>query len=152
MDLWKFGPINNLIQRYKMALFNWSNQYSVNIKQIDEQHKILIGIINELHDGMKAGRGKEVMGPLINKLVDYTVFHFSFEEKLFTSNGYPEASSHKNTHAALVKKVNELKKDYDSGKAILSMEVMNFLKEWLSGHILGTDKKYSSFLNSKGVV
>lgn len=134
-----------------MALFNWEEKYSVKIKKIDEQHKILVGIINELHESMKTGRSREIMGSLINKLVDYTIFHFDFEEKLFTSHSYPESAVHKNTHKALVKKVKELKSDFDSGKMILSMEVMSFLKTWLGDHILGTDKKYSDFLNSKGL-
>lgn len=134
-----------------MALFSWDNSYSVNIREIDEQHKVLIKLINNLHDSMKVGKGKEALGPILNELVDYTVYHFGHEEKLFTDNGYPESSQHKAVHAKLVEQVKAIKKDYESGNAVMTIEVMHFLKDWLSGHIMGTDKKYSSFLNAKGI-
>jgi hemerythrin len=134
-----------------LALFNWNDSYSVNIKEIDSQHKVLIGLINELHDGMKVGKGKEILKKILDELVKYTVFHFDHEEKLFTSHNYPESFLHKRAHADLIQQVKSLKENYDNGKTVLSMDVMNFLKDWLGNHILGTDKKYSSYLNGKGV-
>lgn len=134
-----------------MALFNWSSQYSVNINQIDEQHKVLIKLINDLHDAMKAGKGKEVLKTILNELIKYTVEHFSFEENLFESKGYPESKVHKEVHKKLISQVTALKNNYENGNEVISMDVMNFLKEWLSGHIMGTDKKYSVYLNAQGI-
>jgi hemerythrin len=134
-----------------LALFNWNDSYSVNIKEIDSQHKILIGLINELHDGMKVGKGKEILEKTLDELIKYTVYHFDYEEKLFTSYKYPESSSHKMAHTSLIQQVKTLKENYDSGKTVLTMDVMNFLKDWLGNHIIGTDKKYSTFLTGKGV-
>ena len=134
-----------------MALFNWNDSYSVSIKAIDEQHKVLIGLINDLHDAMKIGKGKEVLGPILEELVNYTVYHFGHEERLFTSNGYPDSANHKATHVKLIQQVKDIKNDFDNGKTVLSMEVMNFLKDWLGNHIMGTDKKYVPFLTSKGI-
>ncbi len=134
-----------------MALFNWNAQYSVNIKEIDEQHKVLIKLINDLHEAMKAGKGKDILGTILNELVQYTVKHFSYEENLFTSNGYPDSKAHKEVHKKLIDQVTTLKNNFDNGNEVISMDVMNFLKEWLSGHIMGTDKKYSSHLNAQGV-
>ena len=125
-----------------MALFNWNDSYSVNIKEIDSQHKILIGLINELHDGMKVGKGKDILKKILDELVKYTVFHFDHEEKLFISYNYPESFLHKRAHSDLIQQVTSLKEKYDNGKTVLSMDVMNFLKDWLGSHILGTDKKY----------
>ncbi len=134
-----------------LALFNWSSDYSVNIKEIDNQHKILIKLINEIHNAMKVGKGKEVLESVLKELVDYTVYHFGYEEKLFSIHSYPEANQHKAAHDKLVEQVKAIKRDYESGKTVITLEVMNFLKDWLSGHIIGTDKKYSGFLNSKGI-
>jgi hemerythrin len=134
-----------------MALFNWSDEYSVNIKEIDEQHKVLISLINELHDKMRVGKAKEILAEILEKLIHYTNYHFKYEENLFTSHGYPDSSIHKTVHIGLVHQVKEIKSNFDSGKVVLSMDVMNFLKGWLGNHILGTDKKYSSYLTSKGV-
>lgn len=134
-----------------MALFNWNNSYSVGIQEIDNQHKILIGLINDLHDGMKQGKGKEVLGGILKELVRYTVFHFGFEENLLEKNVYPELSTHKKAHVGLIDQVNKLNIDFESGNKVLTMEVMAFLKDWLGNHIMGTDKKYTAHLNSKGV-
>ncbi len=134
-----------------MALFNWNAQYSVNVKEIDDQHKVLIKLINDLHDAMKAGKGKDILGTILNELVQYTVKHFSYEENLFESKGYPDSKAHKEVHKKLIAQVTTLKNNFDNGNEVISMDVMNFLKEWLSGHIMGTDKKYSSHLNAQGV-
>ncbi len=134
-----------------MPLLNWDNNYSVNIQEIDNQHQLLIKLINELHDAMKIGKGKEALGSILNELVNYTVYHFGYEEKLFSTYGYSESIQHKAAHDKLVEQVKQIQKEYESGKTVFTLEVMNFLKDWLSGHIVGTDKKYSSFLNSKGI-
>jgi hemerythrin len=135
-----------------MALISWQPNYSVNIKEIDLQHRKLIDLINHLHDAMKTGKGKEVMSKILSELVDYTNYHFGNEEKLFDKHGYSESRTHKRQHADLVKQVVSYKNDFENGKSLLTMDLMNFLKDWLTKHILDSDKQYSSFLNSKGVV
>jgi hemerythrin-like metal-binding protein len=135
-----------------MALLNWNPAYSVGIKEIDKEHMKLVDLINELHDAMKSGKGKEVLGKTLNELVNYTAFHFAHEEQLFDKYGYPETAIHKKQHKELVDQVLAYKANYDSGKTIISIDIMNFLKDWLVKHIAGSDKKYTAFLNSKGVV
>jgi len=135
-----------------MALLIWSPGYSVGIKEIDSQHMKLVDMINNLHDGMKSGKGKEALENIFNELVSYTTFHFAHEEQLFQKYNYPETITHKRQHTDLVEQVLAYKTSYESGKSLLSMDIMNFLKDWLLKHIAGTDKKYTAFLNSKGVV
>ncbi len=135
-----------------MALMTWEQKFSVNIKEIDGQHQKLFELINNLHDAMKTGRGKDALGGVLSELVDYTVYHFSTEEKLFQKYGYSEYSQHKKAHDTLTKQVLELNDKLKRGDVIITIEVMNFLKDWLNSHILSTDKKYSTFLNNKGVV
>ena len=134
-----------------MALISWKADYSVNIAEIDQQHKKLIDMINDLHTAMSEKRGKEVVGDVLKKLADYTVFHFTAEERLLRTNEYPEYEEHKDKHEKMTAKVLALQDDVKSGKLTVSMEVMNFLKNWLDKHILGTDMQYSGFLNGKGV-
>lgn len=134
------------------ALITWKDQYSVNIREIDEQHKKLIAMINELHDAMMTGKGKEVMTTVLDKLANYCVSHFAMEERLMSTNGYPEYADHKDKHVKMTAKVVDLQKKLaQGGTAVMSNDVMTFLKSWLDKHILGTDMKYSSFLNEKGV-
>jgi len=134
-----------------MALLNWKDEYSVNIKEIDDQHKKLVEMINELHEAMVQKKAKEVLGGVLSKLVSYAATHFANEERLMQGNGYPEFAGHKEKHEKMTAKVIALQKDWQAGKAALGIEVSQFLRDWLDKHILGTDKKYAPFLNSKGV-
>lgn len=134
-----------------MPLINWNDTFSVNIAEIDQQHKELVSMINELNDAMKERRGKEVLGKILNELFAYTATHFKTEEDLFAKYGYPSSESHKKEHVAFVKKVSEFKEGFEKGRLSVTSEVMNFLSDWLRHHIMGTDKKYSQFLNEKGV-
>lgn len=135
-----------------MALMTWSPALSVKIKQCDDQHIKLVNMVNELHDAMKEGKGKEVLGKILNGLIAYTATHFADEEKLMAQHNFPELSQHKAIHETLVKQVLELQTKFKSGQAILTYDVMNFLKDWLVKHIQGDDKKYGLYLNGKGVV
>lgn len=134
-----------------MALLAWKSEYSVNVKEIDDQHKKLVSMINELNDAMAQGKAKDVLGAILDKLVSYTAAHFALEERLFQTHGYEGYQEHKDKHDKMTAKVLDLQRQFKSGQAAMTIEVMNFLKSWLDKHILGTDMKYSAFLNSKGV-
>ena len=132
-----------------MALITWSNNYSVNIKEIDAQHQKLVELVNLLHDHMKAGKGKDAVGKILKELADYTVYHFSTEEKLFAKYYYPDSRPHIREHQDLVEQVTKLILDYDKGSGVLPMDLMDFLRDWLINHIAKSDKKFTAFFNSK---
>lgn len=134
-----------------MALVDWSERLLTNVKQCDDQHKKLVNLVNDLHTAMTGGKGKEILGKILAELVSYTDYHFKTEEQLFAKYGYPEAQKHKLEHDELTRKAKDLKERFDKGQVTISIEVMNFLSNWLKDHILGSDKKYGPFLNSKGV-
>lgn len=133
-----------------MALITWSDKFSVQVKQLDEQHKKLIELLNRLHDAMKVGKGKEVLEEVLGSLIIYTQKHFAAEEELLKVNNYPGYAVHKQAHNQLVVQVLDVQKQTQTGVA-LSQQVMSFLKDWLETHIQGTDKKYGPFLNQKGL-
>ena len=132
-------------------LFPWNDSYSVNIGIIDTQHKGLVGIVNELHQAMVAGRGKQHLGNILANLVKYTQGHFKTEENLMQSHRYPDYQLHKAEHDELTKTVLEFQWKFQRNEVGLTIEVMDFLKGWLGKHILGSDKKYTPFLNAQGV-
>lgn len=135
-----------------MPLMTWNDKLSVGVNVIDDDHKKLVGMVNELYDGISAGHGKEAVGKVLDKLVDYTKFHFAREEQYFAKTAYPAAAAHKKEHDDLTKQVLDVQAKYKSGSvATLSLEVMNFLKNWLINHIQGSDKKYGPHLNAKGI-
>lgn len=134
-----------------MAYFIWDDKYSVGVKEIDAQHKKLVDLVNELHEAMKQGKGKEMLSKVLDSLINYTASHFATEEKYMTKFNYPQYPTHKAEHEKLVKKVLSLQSDFNTGKAVLTLDIMNFLKDWLVNHIQGTDKKYGPFLNQNGL-
>ncbi|HHN66370.1 MAG TPA: bacteriohemerythrin [Nitrospirae bacterium] len=134
-----------------MAIITWNDSLSVNISEIDMQHKKLITMINELNDAMGQGKGQEVLGKIIDGLAEYAATHFRTEEKYFDQYGYPDSASHKKTHAEFVNKVSDFKKKFEKGQITLSIEIMNFLSDWLRNHIMKVDKKYSRFFNERGL-
>jgi len=134
-----------------MALITWSDSLSVKVKQFDDQHKKLVDMVNQLFDAMKSGKGNQVMGDILKQLIAYTQTHFAAEERLMKQYGYPDFEAHKKEHNALVIQVLDLQKQFQEGKAVLTQHVMTFLRDWLSKHIQGDDKKYGVFFNGKGV-
>ena len=134
-----------------MALITWTTAFSVGVREIDTQHQELIRLINDLHDAMREGKGRSTMGEILKRLIDYTVNHFGFEEKLFAETGYPESLAHTAEHASLTREVQALALKYESGQSVLSIEVMEFLRSWLTDHIKGVDKRYTAHLHSKGI-
>lgn len=134
-----------------MPLVTWNDGYSVNIKSVDAQHQKLVSLLNELHDAMVVGKGKEVLGSVLNKIIDYTIYHFKTEEKYFDEYGYPESEVHKQQHREMVEKVGALRDKFEAGENVLTLDVMNFLRDWVHDHILGSDKLFGPYLNSKGV-
>jgi len=134
-----------------MALLTWNVNYSVGNQEIDNQHQRLIVLINSLHEGMKIGKGKDILLAVLDELANYTIFHFANEEKLFELHQYPNKLKHKKEHSEMVAKVMSFKESYFNGNTLLSLEVMNFLRDWLINHIAKSDKDYSAFFITKGV-
>lgn len=134
-----------------MSLFVWSDRYSVGIKKIDDQHKVLVDILNELFEAMTQKKGEQAIAKIIRNLVGYTRSHFSTEEMLLKQYAYPDYDAHKKIHDEFVQKIDKFQKDFQAGKLSLTTEMSSFLRNWLINHISGEDKKYASFLQDKGV-
>ncbi len=135
----------------KKEFIQWSNNFSMNIGSIDEHHKQLVIMINEMHEALKTGKSRDILGDILNRLAGYAAMHFKHEEDFFQKYDYPAKGAHKKIHDDLVSKVVALKQKFDSGEAAITNDVMSFLKDWLINHILREDKKYAPFLNRNGV-
>lgn len=134
-----------------MALMEWSSQFNTGIASIDAEHKVLMGFINDLHDGMMSGKGKSAMSPILAGLVSYTANHFKHEENVFDSIQYEHTEEHKEHHKNLVNQVLEFQKQFNDGDAAISNDLMTFLKEWLMTHIMKEDMKYTDLFKEKGI-
>jgi hemerythrin len=129
----------------------WTTILGVGVSEIDDQHKKLIALINKLHDAMRAGQGKQVLEQTLQELADYTVYHFETEEKYMQQFKYPGYLKHKAAHAAFVKKVTDFQKDFAGNRLNVTLDLMNFLRDWVNNHIRETDKQYSALFNEKGL-
>jgi hemerythrin len=129
----------------------WTPEMSVGVGALDDDHKVLIGIINELHDGIAAGHKKEILASVLDHLVEYTKFHFAKEEELLAKCDYLAAPNHKMEHASFVSRlINLQERAMKAPVAMLDLELMSFLRNWLVTHIQGSDKKYRPRLNACG--
>lgn len=134
-----------------MAYFEWSDALSVKVKEIDDQHKKLVEMLNSLHEAHVARMGKEAQREIIARMVNYARTHFDAEEEYMRKLQYPALAEHKEEHAAFAEKALELQERADNAGLIFTAEILEFLKRWLREHILGTDMKYSSHFNACGV-
>jgi len=132
-------------------LIRWSDRIKVGVALFDDQHRQLVAMINKLHRAMKTGQAGSGIKLILAELVDYTKTHFKSEEDLMRQHGYQGLREQEEQHNALVEQVAAAQEKIVSGNAMLSMEVMEFLKEWLVNHIQGEDKKYAPFFNAKGI-
>jgi len=127
-----------------VPLMTWDNSFALQIPVVDEQHRRLLGLVNQLHAAMKLKKDSREIGSVLAGLSDYTTFHFSQEEKLMKQAGYQQLESHQKIHRDLVSRITEIRTKFDAGDSMVSMELMEFLKEWLTRHIKGTDKQYAA--------
>jgi len=134
-----------------MSIMKWSDDLSVQVAEIDQQHQRLIDLINKLHEAMLAKQGKQVVSQIIDELAAYTVYHFQAEEKYMQQFKYTSYLAHKKEHEGFVQEVEKFQKDFDAGKLGLSLEIMNFLRDWVTNHIKGTDKRYSAVFKENGL-
>jgi hemerythrin len=132
----------------------WTDELSVGIQEIDEQHKILVNLINRLFDETvvhQTGSTAIVMDEILHELIEYTVIHFAVEESLFRIFHYPETEQHTRHHDELKAQVLDIQKKVKAREAVINTELLMFLKKWLENHILHEDKRYGPFLLKQGV-
>ena len=128
-------------------LVPWSEEYSVQVPELDAQHKCLATYINRLHAAMAQGKGRDVIGGILDEMIRYTDTHFAREEALMAQHGYPDLENHRRVHATLRQQILEFQRRHVAGTLAMTGEVLEFLRKgWLVGHICSVDKRYAPFL------
>jgi hemerythrin len=133
-----------------MAAIQWTQDMSVGIESIDADHQILVGMVNRLDRAIKAARGEDSVSGILDALLDYTTYHFGREEALMQACGYPDLDAHRHTHKVLRTQVAHIRdRHLGNPETIHDREVLAFLKNWLTSHIMGRDKFYAPFMTSR---
>jgi hemerythrin len=109
-------------------------------------------MINLLHDAIVSRKGSKIHEDIIKDMVQYTQVHFSTEEEYMKRYEYPFFQNHKGEHDKFTEKALELQGRVEKGGFILPLETLNFLRDWLKNHILGSDKKYSKYFTEHGLI
>jgi hemerythrin len=130
-----------------MPIIHWTPDFSVGVSSLDTDHKVLISLINQLDDAIRSGEPSGTVAKVLDALLDYTEYHFDREETLMKACGYPEIDAHKRTHHTLRAQVHDIRARYRRNpESMHGREVLAFLKNWLTAHIVGRDKLYSPFM------
>ncbi len=135
----------------KSRYLTWNDSYSVGIESIDNDHKKLIHLINNLQTAVDYKTDRLFEKQTLDEVIDYTHYHFGREEEFMEKYDYPDFVPHKAKHKEMIEKVNELVQSYEKDESGAIESLLAYLKSWLINHICATDQEYSEFLISKGV-
>ncbi|PLX98101.1 MAG: hemerythrin [Desulfuromonas sp.] len=133
-----------------MILFEWTEDYELKIPKIDDQHKELVKMINELYAALKSEHSSETVNVVLNRLLQYVEIHFETEEAAMRQNHYPDFDGHIYLHDLLREEVLELKKVQLQGGEVATFELLNFLTDWLKNHIAKADRAFGQYLVNQG--
>jgi hemerythrin len=134
-----------------MAFIDWTDEFSCGIESIDNQHRQLVEITNKFAEGLKRGKGSSQMNEILNELVGYTQEHFVFEEKMMEESGYTKFKQHQSQHRQLIQKIERFQFEFENGGKRITLEVRDFLRYWLTSHILKDDKAYVPTVKKESV-
>jgi len=133
-------------------IITWEDRFSVGVKLFDDHHKVLIDLINLLHDLLNTSLDFVAIDKIFAELVKYVKYHFKAEEAYFDKYNYPNTVLHKKEHSKFVQFVSDSHEDLrTTGYLLAAIELFNFLREWLIKHILVTDMKYTKFFTNMGI-
>jgi len=131
-----------------MPIVEWSESFVLGIPELDEQHQHLVSLLNDAYDGFTTGISFEAIDGILGELADYATYHFLVEQACMRQNDYPKQAGHKEELGSFVVGVHRIAKEQQADHMFFLMEIMEFLNNWLTTHILQTDAEFGRFLKS----
>ena len=129
-----------------MSFFEWSDRFSVNLEEMDRQHRKFFEMLNRLQEyNRRSERDPAFLDELFRDLAAYVLTHFADEEALLEQTGYGGLDLQKRQHAFFKEQLIELRKKHLAGERRLPESVLDFLRDWLLNHILEIDMKYADY-------
>lgn len=150
-----FGSMmRDIIKNFKIKenqFIQWNDTFKVDVKVIDEQHQQLFDLINKLYIDMQESQSNESVVKTIKELKNYTIYHFTEEEKLMRDSNYSDLEQHIQIHKNMVQKIQDFQKEYENGNPLVHYEILSFIGNWLTAHIMGVDRKYMNHFEKHGI-
>ena len=134
------------------SLIAWKDEYSVGVKEIDDQHKQLFVIINQLVEAIKTIPREDEIANIISKIVEYKIVHFATEEKYFHLFGFEGTDEHEEAHRAFNAKLIETQTAFKGDTMGFAFAAADFLEDWLIVHLMTMDQKYKQCFREHGLV
>lgn len=129
----------------------WTNAHLVEIDVIDDDHRRLVLLFNELLAACTAGVDSSIIKRVLDATITLTEEHFAREEKLLEAAGYPRLEAHRQEHRVLLKQLLSFGGQLTGGAPMsVDPNVAGFLREWAIRHILGHDQDYVAYLRRSG--
>ncbi len=129
-----------------MPILEWNDEFSVYNNEFDDHHKRLLELLNKTYDEFICGADNDSLLPILEEMLKYAEHHFSAEEQWMEQHNYPRLGKHRGEHEYFIGRVSAMHQEFLNGHKTMSLEVLTFLKSWLSTHILGSDAGYSQFI------
>jgi len=134
-----------------MTYIDWQESFSVQVKELDDDHKALILMINTLHQALMENDVRDAQKRTVDQMISYAANHFSAEEKYMLQFAFPGYEKHKAEHDQFTAKALDLQGRMDKAGVVLTLEILSFLKDWLQDHMLVVDKEYADHFNRSGL-
>ena len=131
-----------------MALIEWSDDFSVGVADIDEEHKGLIDLINQLYANLQRGASADEVADFFGEIYANISAHFALEEKIMRESGYQEYAAHKNEHEQLLDEIRDLMDEYEQHSAIDESELSARLQTWFGNHFKTMDSRLHKALHA----
>lgn len=129
-----------------MQDLKWDQSLSVDVDEIDDDHRKLVDLFNMLSHSVAEGDSSEYIEAVLDELISCTAWHFKHEERLMILHEYSELEEHRAEHNELIDSVRELQQKFQKENRLLTSENIEYLEGWLTGHILGHDMKLGFYL------
>ena len=131
-----------------MPIIEWNMRYLIGIREIDQHHKHLVELLNKAYDEFR--KGNNIEQSVVDELVDHAGYHFTCEERWMAESSYPKLAEHKDEHELFTSRILEFQSKYRKNESV-SVEILWFLCNWVTHHILETDAKFGQFIEVQNI-
>jgi hemerythrin-like metal-binding protein len=129
----------------------WQDEYSVGVKELDDQHKNILNIINTLLVDQRDNYDDNKLSEAISSMIHYAYVHFATEEQYLAQANFPGIKQHVLEHVDFIMKTLELSFKTRERTMDSRQELLKYLKGWFSSHVLGMDRLYIPYITANKI-